>query len=81
MTEQGSDFAGELKILLDAYLAKSLRTTHPDPFDIRFYSNLIPYSMMAKELINKFIDTPALAFDEYGEVNPEWDNVPYHVIK
>ena len=83
-TEQGSKLANEISLILDSYLYKTLNTLRHsqgnlDPYDIRFYSSLIPHSILAKELIEKFVRTPEQAFDENGIANPAWDTVPAHV--
>ena len=77
-TEQGSKLASEISIILDSYLSKTLNTIkHPggsiDPYDVRYFNSLIPHSILAKELIYKFVDTPEQAFDEFGTANPSWD--------
>ena len=42
---------------------------------------MIPHSCLAKELIEKFVETPQQAFDENGEPNPDWDTAPDSVKK
>ena len=85
-TEPGSPFADEISLILDSYLSKTLKNIRHsqgglEPYDIRFFNSLIPYSVLAKELVEKFVEAPQQAFDENGDAIPEWDNVPPAVRK
>ena len=76
-TEQGSLLSYEIWKLLECYIEKSIRPKElvktKQVYDINFFQKLIPYSVLARELVKKFIDTPANAFDFQGNPDPEWD--------
>lgn len=85
-SEQGSPFANELSIILNSYLLKTLRTFKlprgdPDPYDFTFFNSLVPHSILAKELIQKFVDTPNQAYDDEGMEDPDWENAPARIKK
>ena len=43
-------------------------------YDINFFQKIIPYSILAREMVKKFIETPKKAFDQMGNPESEWDN-------
>lgn len=74
---KGCPFAIELKKILLFYSQKTLM---PDEtikiqtvYDSALFQKLIPKSVLGEELKDKFVDLPAKAFDQKGELDPSYE--------
>lgn len=80
-TPPNSTFAQELTILLQFFIKEDLMIRRSVEVESRFqvefldFLELVNYSCLIPELVNKFVIAPHLAFSENGEPNEEYWNI------